>query len=167
MQQHVPRLACLYAQHLAMGSSHMCMCPPDGCLYTQHLAMGSSHMYMYMCMCPPDAPPCLHSDVDEQPVILARVFPSAGTAGYTNLADRQVMSVNGHEVRNLAQMYALVQELHKAAESIVFEVHCTGGNALVVTSTAAADKMLQNTLKLYRIPAAASPELIDEGGHSS
>ena len=77
------------------------------------------------------------------------------------MADRQVVRVNGHEVLNLAQMCALVQQLHATEDSLVFEVQCTGGNALVVTSTAAADEMLVNTLQLYRIPAAASPELID------
>ena len=38
---------------------------------------------------------------DEQPVILSRVFPSRATAGYTHMADRQVVSVNGEPVLNL------------------------------------------------------------------
>ena len=75
---------------------------------------------------------------DEQPVILSRIFPSRHTAGYSNMADRQVVSVNDHPVLNLQQMYSLVQTLHETEDSMAFELFCTGGNAAVTTSTDAA-----------------------------
>jgi len=96
----------------------------------------------------------------EQPVILSRCFPSRRTAGYLQMTDRQVVSVNGHPVVNLAQMYSLVQELHGKSEFLAFELYCTGGNAIVTTGTAAAEQTLEETLQLYRIPTAASPELL-------
>ena len=98
---------------------------------------------------------------DEQPVILSRCFPSRRTAGYTHMADRQVVSVNGHAIVNLEHMYALVHELEAESEYLTFEVYCLGGNALVTTTTAAARETLRETLRLYRVPAAASPELVD------
>ena len=70
-----------------------------------------------------------------------------------------MIAVNGHAVLNLQQMYRLVQELHETSDFLAFEVYCTGGNAVVTISTAAAAKTLEDTLRLYRIPLAASPEL--------
>jgi S1-C subfamily serine protease len=98
---------------------------------------------------------------DEQPVILSRCFPSKRTAGYSHLADRHVMSVNGHPIINLAHMYTLVAELELESEYLAFEVYCLGGNALVTISTAAAQETLEETMRLYRIPTAASTELVD------
>lgn len=98
---------------------------------------------------------------DEQPVILSRCFPSRRTAGYTHMADRQVVRVNGEPVINLQQMYSLVQEMHATSEFLAFEVYCTGGNAIVTTSTRVAQQTLEETMKLYRVPAAAAPELIE------
>jgi hypothetical protein len=77
------------------------------------------------------------------------------------LRPAQVVSVNGHAVLNLQQMYTLVQQLHATADFMTFEVYCTGGNAVVTTSTAVAATTLEETLKLYRVPAAASPELAE------
>jgi len=98
---------------------------------------------------------------DEQVVVLSRCFPSKTTAGYSHMADRQVVSVNGRPVLNLRQMYALVQKLHAEEDYLSFEVFCVGGNAIVTTSTAAATETLEHTMQLYRIPAAASAELLD------
>ena len=98
---------------------------------------------------------------NEQPVILSKCFPSRRTAGYSHMADRQVVSVNGHPVLNLQQMYSLVMELHESSEFMTFEVFCTGGNAVVTTGTSAAESTLEDTLSLYRIPKAASVELED------
>ena len=78
------------------------------------------------------------------------------------MADRQVVSVNGRAVLNLRQMYALVQELHATAEFLSFEVYCTGGNAVVTSSTATATATLQETMRTYLVPAAVSPELLEE-----
>ena len=76
------------------------------------------------------------------------------------MADRQVLSVNGHPVLNLRQMYALVQQLHSTAAYLSFEVYCVGGNAIVTTGTDATTEALEHTMRLYRIPAAASSELL-------
>ena len=70
-----------------------------------------------------------------------------------------MIAVNGHAVLNLQQMYRLVQELHETSDFLAFEMYCTGGNAVVTISTAAAAQALEDTLRLYRIPLAASPEL--------
>ena len=94
-------------------------------------------------------------------MILSKCFPSRRTAGYSHMADRQVVSVNGHRVVNLQQMYSLVQKLHESAEFLAFELFCVGGNAIVTTSTAVAEKTRTDTLRQYRIPTAASPELED------
>lgn len=72
---------------------------------------------------------------------------------------RQVVAVNGEPVLNLRQLYAHVQKLHAAKEFVSFEVYCAGGNAIVTSSTAAASEALELTMRLYRIPSAASPEL--------
>jgi hypothetical protein len=98
---------------------------------------------------------------DEQPVILSRCFPSRETTGYTHLADRRVLSVNGHSVLNLPQMHALVRRLHHEDDYIAFEMACTGGNAAVITSTATAEETLAHTMRLYRIPTSASAELLE------
>ena len=71
----------------------------------------------------------------------------------------QVITVNGHAVLNLQQMYRLVQELHETSDFLAFEMYCTGGNAVVTTNTSSAAQALEDTLRLYRIPLAASPEL--------
>jgi len=97
---------------------------------------------------------------DEQPVILSRIFPSRHTAGYSHMADRQLVNVNGYPVLNLQQMYSLVQILSETEEYLAFELFCTGGNAAVTTSTAAAVETLEETLRVYRIPVAASEELV-------
>jgi len=96
---------------------------------------------------------------DEQPVVLSRCFPSKATAGYTHMADRQVISVNRHPVLNLRHMYALVQRLHREGQFVAFEVFCIGGNAIVTISTDAASEALEHTMQLYRVPAAASADL--------
>ena len=117
--------------------------------------------------CPPSAHPlsvrgaATLAGPGEQPVVLSRCFPSKATAGYASMADRQVLSVNGHSVRNLRHMYALVQTLHAEEDYLRFEVHCVGGNAIVTTATASAEETLEGTLRLYRIPAAASADLVD------
>ena len=98
---------------------------------------------------------------DEQPVILSRCFPSRRTAGYAHMADRQVVRVNGQPVVNLQQMYSLVRNLHETSEFLAFEVYCTGGNAIVTSATDVAEATLDETMQLYRIPAAASAELVE------
>ena len=72
------------------------------------------------------------------------------------MADRQVISVNGHPVLNLRHMYALVHQLHATSDFIAFEVYCTGGNAIVTTRTSTADETRALTMSLYRIPAPAA-----------
>merc|ERR1711971_548545 len=95
---------------------------------------------------------------DEEPVVLAYSFASP-SAGYTShsLENRQVVSVNGHPVVNLRQMYDLVQKLHCNSEHVVFELFRSSGNAIVTISTAVAEQTLAETMNLYSIPAAASP----------
>ncbi|KAL1524518.1 hypothetical protein AB1Y20_019411 [Prymnesium parvum] len=95
----------------------------------------------------------------EQAVILSRCYPSERTAGYTNLNDRQVVAVNGESVLNLKQMYHRIQELHATVDTIFFELYCVGGNAIIAVETDTADVALQQTLKQYRIPSPASPDL--------
>lgn len=92
-------------------------------------------------------------------MVLSRCFPSTATAGYTHMADRQVISVNGHPVLNLRHMYALVHQLHATSDFIAFEVYCTGGNAIVTTRTSTSDETRALTMSLYRIPAPAAQEL--------
>ena len=99
---------------------------------------------------------------DEQPVILSKCFPSRRTTGYSHMADRQVVNVNGQPVLNLQQMYDLVNELHKSADFLAFELFCTGGNAIVTIGTDVAATTLAETLRTYKIPTAASAEL-EEG----
>jgi len=97
---------------------------------------------------------------DEHPVLLSRVLPSRQTAGYLTLNDRRVLSVNGHRVLNLQQMHTLVSRLHTEADFLVFEVHCVGGPATIAISTATAEEDRDAILQTYRIPAAASPDLL-------
>jgi len=96
----------------------------------------------------------------EQPVVLARVFPSRHTRGYSDLVYHQVVRVNGEKVLNLEQMYDRVEELKTSQPVLVFELAMVGGNVEVVWPSEVADKALVETLDLYRIPAAASPELL-------
>jgi len=99
---------------------------------------------------------------DEQPVVLAYCF-NGPRAGYTAsfLENRQVISVNGHRIVNLRQMYELVQELHATSDQMVFEVYSFGGNSFITLGTDEAEDVLAETLELYNIPAAASKELLD------
>ena len=77
------------------------------------------------------------------------------------MADRRVLSVNGEPVLNLRQMYTLVHALHASGvPHINFELMCAGGNAVIVMATDIAEEALEETLRLSRIPAAASPELV-------
>jgi len=98
---------------------------------------------------------------DEQPVVLSHIFPSRRTAGFTNLDDRQVIAVNGHRVINIHQMYSLVQKLHAEAEFLTFELWCVGGNAIVTISTEEAEQTLAETMRVYKVPAQASTELVE------
>lgn len=97
---------------------------------------------------------------DEQPVILSRVFPSRRTAGLTGLSDRRVLACNGESVLNLAQMFSLVQRLHRDETHVLFELQCVGGAALIAVDTATAEEVRDEIMGTYRLPAAASAELI-------
>ena len=100
---------------------------------------------------------------DEQPVILSRCYPSKHTAGYAQLSDRQVVAVNGEPVLNLRQMYARIQELHSTVDTILIELACVGGDALITIDTEIAAEVTEQTLSRYRIPSAAALELLEEG----
>ena len=88
------------------------------------------------------------------------MLPSRQTAGYLTLNDRRVLSVNGHKVLNLPQMYELVTRLHRDSEFLCFEVQCVGGPATLAICTATAEQDRDAILQTYRIPAAVSPELL-------
>ena len=96
-------------------------------------------------------------------VILSRCFPSKQTAGYGPLHDRQVLSVNGEPVRNLAQMYARVRHVAATEPFVRFELASVGGSALVVVETERAEAEGEEILATYRIPAAASADLLSDG----
>tara|TARA_B110001452_G_C15220824_1_gene423251 strand:- start:152 stop:604 length:453 start_codon:yes stop_codon:yes gene_type:complete len=97
---------------------------------------------------------------EEQPIILTRIFPSKCTAGYSGMTDRRVLSVNREPVRNLKQMYSLVERLHRTQSYLSFELQCVGGNAVVALDSASADAVRDEILATYRIPFAASPDLL-------
>ena len=103
---------------------------------------------------------------DEQVVILSRCFPSKQTAGYGPLHDRQVVSVNGEKVRNLAQMYARVRHVAASEPFVRFELATVGGPAVVVVESARAEAEGEEILQTYRIPAAASADLLAGRGTS-
>lgn len=102
----------------------------------------------------------IRQEIDEQPVILSRCYPSQQTAGYANLNDRRVVSLNGEPVLNIKQMYHRVQELHQTEDTIFLELDCIGGNAVIAIETDTADEVLQKTLEQYRIPNSASHDLL-------
>jgi hypothetical protein len=83
----------------------------------------------------------------------------------TSSCDRQVLSVNGERVINLRQMYARIQELHRTASTLFLEVFCIGGNAVIALDTDVAAAVLEQTLEQYRIPSAASADLLEAEGH--
>lgn len=105
-------------------------------------------------------------------VLLSRCFPSPRTAGFGGMTDRRVLAVGDEPVLNLRQMYARIQKLHAAglaarrggAESagfVDFELQCSGGSAHVVMPIDEEEETRRETMKLYRIPAHASPELLE------
>lgn len=98
---------------------------------------------------------------EEHPVILSRCFPSERTAGYQMLMDRRVISVSGHPVQNIKQMYTLVWKLHKELPFLEFELECIGCNAIAAVDTAIAEKASEEIMRTYRIPRAASPDLLE------
>jgi len=97
----------------------------------------------------------------ERPVILCRSFPAERTAGYSVHVDRRIVAVNGQPVLNIYQMYDLVQKLHASRSHIVFELQYVGCNALIVAETSTAEAVTKEVLNTYRIPAAASSDLLE------
>jgi len=97
---------------------------------------------------------------NERPVILCRCFPAGRTAGYSVHVDRRILTVNGQPVLNIYQMYDLVQKLHESETHVVFEVQYVGSNALIVADTSTAEAVTKEVLNTYRIPAAASTDLL-------
>jgi len=97
---------------------------------------------------------------DERPVILCRSFPAERTAGYSVHVDRRIATVNGQPVLNINQMYDLVQKLDASETHVVFELQYVGCNALIVVETSTAEAVTKEVLNTYRIPAAASSDLL-------
>ena len=52
------------------------------------------------------------------------------------------------------------QKLHATESTIFLELYCIGGNAVIALETSIAGAVLEQTLQQYRIPDAASPELL-------
>ena len=74
---------------------------------------------------------------------------------------RRVLACNGEPVLNLQQMYALVQRLHASEAHLRFELQCVGGAALIAVETSTAEEVRDEIMKTYRVPAPASPELVE------
>ena len=79
---------------------------------------------------------------------------------HSGMTDRRVLSVNREPVRNVKQMYSLVERLHRTQSYLSFELQCVGGNAVVALDSASADAVRDEILATYRIPFAASPDLL-------
>lgn len=60
----------------------------------------------------------------------------------------------------MQQMFNLIQTLHATEDHVFLDLLCAGGDALVAIETASAESVLRETMDLYRIPAAASSELL-------
>merc|ERR1712032_1750701 len=67
---------------------------------------------------------------DEQAVVFSHVFPHEETQGYSAYVDHRVLSVNGTKVKNLAQMYVLVQKLHASEQYLRIELIKRTGNQI-------------------------------------
>jgi hypothetical protein len=105
----------------------------------------------------------VQSMTDEQPVILSHVFPTKRTAGYSDMIDQRVVSVNGEQVVNLRQMYQLVQRCHQAGGFVEFELHSRGGNQILAIEASTAESVTADAMRTYNVPHAASAEFRGEG----
>lgn len=103
----------------------------------------------------------LQTQPEEQPVMLSKCFPSELTAGYSMLNERIVTAVCDSPVLNLRQMYALVQKMHATRPFVQITVQCTGFTAFAAVNTTTADSVCKDIMRTYRIPTAASPELLE------
>jgi len=100
----------------------------------------------------------------EEVVILSHVYPCEETQGYAQYAESRVISVNGTKVINLAQMYKLVQQYHAAESYLRIELEKRTGNQVVILDTGTAGDVNAAVLAAQRIPAAASPDLLEVEG---
>ncbi|CAJ1424193.1 unnamed protein product [Effrenium voratum] len=106
----------------------------------------------------------MKKDPEEQIVILSKCFPSKRTAGYSLLNERRVVSVCGQPVVNLRQMYSLIQQLQSKKDFIQLSLYCSGSELIAAVDTSMAKDVNEDIMRVYRIPAAASPDLLDQAG---
>lgn len=99
---------------------------------------------------------------EEQIVILSKCYPSRRTAGYSLLNERRVASVQGQAVKNIREMYALIQELEKTEDYIHLSLSCVGSDMVAAIATSTAKDVNEEVMKVYRIPSTASPDLLTE-----
>lgn len=95
---------------------------------------------------------------EEQIVILSKCYPSRRTAGYSLLNERRVASVQGQAVKNIREMYALIQELEKTEDYIHLSLSCVGSDMVAAIATSTAKDVNEEVMKVYRIPSTASPD---------
>eukprot|EP00434_Breviolum_minutum_P018982 symbB.v1.2.016735.t1/scaffold1281.1/size129568/3 len=102
----------------------------------------------------------MRKDPEEEIVILSKCYPSRRTAGYSLLNERRVSSVAGRAVKNIKEMYTLIQELEKTEEYIHLTLSCVGSDMVAAIATSGAKDVNEEVMKVYRIPSTASPDLL-------
>lgn len=98
-------------------------------------------------------------------MVLSQVLLDEVTVGFQQMTDTQVLRVNGVAVLNLRHVKELIDSAVRQKEPYL--VVDLKDERVIVLGLAAAQLAHEKLLKRHRIPAAMSPDLVDEPAPNS